>query len=135
MVASAARSDSTVGLGDNSLPLICLPICRSNVASALMPAPPMPTMCTRCAWLKLTSDTARTSRPPAQRTQPHWRNLDGHMTPPLGYGQARAGDRLAMARLRRTRIVVVDFLIQLACRGRLARDISQQPHRDERGDR
>src|SRR5260221_14567173 len=56
MVAPAARSDSTVGLGDNSLPLICLPICSNNVASALMPAPPMPNMCTRCAWLKLTSD-------------------------------------------------------------------------------
>src|SRR5260370_42326778 len=123
MVASAARSDSTVGLGDNSLPLICLPICRSNVASALMPAPPMPTMCTRCAWLKLTSDTARTSRPPAQRTQPHWRHLDGHMTPPLGYGQARAGDRLAMARLGGTRGVVVAFAIRPSRRRGAGREI------------
>src|ERR1700716_4171120 len=129
MVAPAARSDSTVGLGDNSLPLICLPICSNNAPAPLMPAPPMPTMCTRCAWVKLTSDTPRTSRPPAQRTQPNWRDLDWHMTTPLGYGQARSGDRLALARLRRTRIVVVDFVIHLDCRGRLGRGFQQQPRR------
>src|ERR1700730_6782763 len=113
MTAPALVSAATAALDDNSLPLTRLPICSSRLASALMPEPPMPTRWTRCAWLRLSSDTPRASRATGQRSPARRRRLRGQMPPPLGNGQACSGDWLALIGRGhwRSRVIVVVVVV------------------------